>query len=98
MIIGQDLCIMMPHYIIIKISQMGVEDMVSNLGVNLEKSMNERYNNGVTESILELLTDLGDISSSIESIVRKEQNVAILKKWLKLAARSSSFEEFEKNS
>lgn len=47
------------------------------------------------ECILEILEDYGSIHGSLESRVKGELDMNVLKKWLKLAARVSSVEEFE---
>ena len=50
---------------------------------------------GKIEDILELLADLGNIPKQLIQRISKETNSDILNKWLKCAARSSSFAEFE---
>lgn len=54
----------------------------------------ENKNLGRALSILELLEDCGNISDELRQKILNEQNEQILKQWLKLAARSSSLEEF----
>jgi hypothetical protein len=46
------------------------------------------------EDILELLEDVGNISDEAKSLVEKEENLEVLKRWHKLAARVSSIDEF----
>lgn len=45
--------------------------------------------------ILELLEDSGEPPASLKQRLLDETDPAVLKKWLKLAAKSKSFEEFE---
>jgi hypothetical protein len=48
--------------------------------------------------IFELLEDIGDISEEAEGIVEKEKDFEVLRKWLKLAARANSIDEFVNNA
>ena len=48
-----------------------------------------------TESILELLEDYGTVPESLKQKIHEEKDMETLKKWHKLAARTSSIEEFE---
>ena len=51
---------------------------------------------GKIEDILELLADLGNIPKQlIQRIISQESNSDILNKWLKCAAKASTFAEFE---
>jgi DNA-binding ferritin-like protein len=47
------------------------------------------------EDVLELLDDIGTISEDIKALVQKEEDLDKLKKWLKLAARAQSIEDFK---
>ena len=49
---------------------------------------------GKREAILELLEDVGSISDSTKKLVEKEEDLEVLKKWLKIAARVNSIDEF----
>ena len=51
---------------------------------------------GKIEDILELLEDLGPIPEELRKLVAEQQNLDTLKKWLKLAARVESVEEFRR--
>ena len=51
---------------------------------------------GKQNDIIELLDDIGEVSEALKAKIRKEENRDILKKWLKLAAKSETIEEFEK--
>lgn len=46
--------------------------------------------------IMELLKDYGEIPDSLIEKIEKEDSLEVLKKWLKLAARSTGPEEFER--
>ncbi len=58
------------------------------------KGKNEGRNEGKTEDILELLEDYGDIPEELSQKILSEQDMDMLKKWLKLAAKVSGIEEF----
>lgn len=68
-----------------------------------EKHMNfvraEGFEEGVTrgkaESVIELLKDLGEIPESLKEKIMGQKDEQLLGKWIKLAARVSSIEEFE---
>ncbi len=50
---------------------------------------------GKIEDILELLEELGNIPKQLIQRIHQETNSDILNKWLKCAAKASSFAEFE---
>ncbi|MDE5598771.1 MAG: hypothetical protein K2J04_13205, partial [Lachnospiraceae bacterium] len=50
---------------------------------------------GKIEDILELLADLGNIPKQLMQRISQESNSDILNKWLKCAAKASTFAEFE---
>lgn len=50
---------------------------------------------GKIESILELLEEFGNIPKQLIQRISRETNSEVLNKWLKCAAKSSSFAEFE---
>ena len=49
----------------------------------------------MVQAILNLLEDYGDIPERVKNRLQETNDKAILKKWLKLAAKSNSIEEFE---
>ena len=49
------------------------------------------------EDILELLEELGHVPQRIAELIRKEDNLGVLSKWLKSAAKAGSIAEFEAN-
>jgi hypothetical protein len=50
--------------------------------------------NAKREDILELLEDVGIISSDLKKLVENEEDVEVLKRWLKIAARVNTIDEF----
>ena len=52
---------------------------------------------GKIEAILELLEELGNIPKQLIQRVSRESDSDILNKWLKCAAKASTFAEFEAN-
>lgn len=49
---------------------------------------------GKAESVLELLRELGDVPEELQARIMAQQDFDILNKWLKLAARADSVEDF----
>ena len=58
-----------------------------------EMLMDERRE-GKAESIIELLEDLGVLSEDLRNRIMEETDLSVLKKWLKLAAKAESLEQF----
>ena len=54
----------------------------------------EGKNAGIAESILDILSDLGDISSSLREQVTAQKDEAVLRTWLKLVAKAESIQDF----
>jgi predicted transposase YdaD len=52
---------------------------------------------GKIDSLLEILEELGPVPSSLEEKIRKQTDLEILKKWLKMAVKTNSIEEFIQN-
>ncbi|MCF2669435.1 hypothetical protein [Faecalicatena contorta] len=48
----------------------------------------------VLEMLLELMNDLGEIPDELRNRITSEKDLETLKKWLRLAARSESLDEF----
>ncbi len=69
--------------------------------MTFEELLNQREEHGkaegITESILIILEDKGDISDEIRSSILKESDEELLLKWLKLAVRTTSIDEFLQN-
>ena len=47
------------------------------------------------EAVIELLEDLGELSDSLKTCILEQNDLELLKKWHKAAARAESIEEFE---
>lgn len=47
------------------------------------------------ETILDFLSDLGDISKDLHKVIINQQDFNVLKHWVKLAAKANSIEEFQ---
>lgn len=47
-------------------------------------------------SVLELLEEMGKVPKELENRIMEQHNPETLSKWLKLAARAETIEEFEK--
>ncbi len=50
---------------------------------------------GRAESVLELLREVDDVPESLQKIIEEQTDIAVLKSWLKLAAKVETLEEFE---
>jgi predicted fused transcriptional regulator/phosphomethylpyrimidine kinase len=53
---------------------------------------------GIVLSILDLLYDLGEVPEDMEVTVMGEDDLELLRKWLKIAAKANSIEEFTERS
>ena len=70
------------------VRQEGYED-------GLSEGLAQGITQGITQSIVELLEDLGTISESVKETIETQEDIEMLRKWHKLAARSKTLEEFE---
>ena len=59
-----------------------------------EEGREEGISAGKAEDILELLKDIDTVSDEIREKIYNEKDVSVLNRWLKLAARAKSIEEF----
>lgn len=62
---------------------------------NMLKAFEDMKAEGKMESILELLEELGQVPQRIVDLIRAEEDLDVLRKWLKTAAKAKSIEEFE---
>lgn len=53
---------------------------------------------GIERSIIELLSELGPVPDALHDRIHLQKDVNILTAWLKLAARSKSISDFQKNT
>ena len=73
-----------------------VEERVeAELQARVAIELNARECRGKSENILELLEDYGEIPRELRMKIAAEQDFNILKKWIRLAARATSIEEFQ---
>ena len=61
-----------------------------------EEGTKEGIEQGNRQSLLILLSELGEIPENIRNRVLQEKNADILHKWMKEAARAENLEEFAK--
>lgn len=61
----------------------------------LEAKKAEGITQGKAEGILELLSDLGQVSEDLKAKIMGQKNIDILNQWLKYAARSETIHDFE---
>ena len=52
---------------------------------------------GKAESVLELLQEIGSVSEQLQERIINEKDMSTLLKWLRLAAKSESIQQFERN-
>lgn len=77
-------------------------DQKAHMKLVRQEGYDEGYDNGKCkgivvgkkEDILELLADLGDIPIELQERISSQTDLQQLKKWLKLAAKVESLEEF----
>ena len=60
----------------------------------LKEERDEGRIEGRIESILELLEDLGEIPEALREKVEEQEDLDIIKSWVKLAAKVESIEQF----
>lgn len=60
----------------------------------IKEGKTEGKTEGKAENILELLEDCGSIPKELQKQIMEEKDLDILKKWLKLAAKAETVEEF----
>lgn len=63
--------------------------------LGLEQGLEQGLERGLAESVLELLGELGEVSERLQNVILSQRNRDVLKKWLKLAAKSATIEAFE---
>ncbi len=69
----------------------GYEDGLSE---GLERGISQGISQGIMQSILELLEDLGEVPYEIRDKIKGQDDMEVLSKWLKLAAKSDSLDSF----
>ncbi len=64
--------------------------------VQREEAKEEGIRLGTVNNILEFLENLGEIPETLKSKIMQEEKPDVLRRWLKLAAKAETVEEFEK--
>ena len=62
-----------------------------------DKGREEGRTIGKAESILDILQELGEVPEGLKDCILAQQDITVLKDWLKAAIKASSIEEFEKS-
>ena len=62
---------------------------------SFERLLNKEKAEGRAEDIIELLEDVGEPSETLKKYIMEQTDLELLRKWLKIAAKVSSIEEFE---
>ena len=57
--------------------------------------LNREKAEGKAEDILELLEDIGEPSETLRNYIMKQNDLVVLRRWLKMAAKADSIKEFE---
>ena len=60
-----------------------------------ERLLNKEKTEGKAESVIELLEDLGELPDSLKTCIMEQTDTKLLRKWLKVAAKATSIDEFE---
>ena len=76
-----------------EVQQMILSEFDEEFHINWEKRIS--YMQGRSDSILELLSELGNIPEALRLHITKEEDVDLLKAWTKAAAQASSIQEFQ---
>lgn len=61
----------------------------------LENGISQGIVQGITQSILAVLEELGEVSDELRALILQQTDEEVLRKWLRIAARSETVEEFE---
>ncbi|MCM1536859.1 MAG: hypothetical protein NC254_00510, partial [bacterium] len=59
-----------------------------------EQGLAEGKTAGIAESIFKLLSDMGEVQCSVQTMIRAQKDETILLTWLGFAAKAQSIEEF----
>ena len=71
-------------------------DYDMDIKVQREEAKEEGIRLGTVNNIMEFLEDLGEIPETLKSKIMQEEKPDVLRRWLKLAAKAETVEEFEK--
>ena len=72
------------------------EEQYMSLALNalLMDERDEGKAEGIAETVLEFLNALGTVTERQRSAIRSEKDLSVLKRWLRLAARADSLEQY----
>ena len=70
------------------------EELLRGRKEGIREGIKEGKIEGKIEAILELLSELGDVSFQVRNRIKHENDMDLLKKWLKLAAKAADMQEF----
>ena len=71
-------------------------DYDMDIKVQREEAKEEGVRLGTVNNIMDFLEDLGEIPETLKSKIMQEEKPDVLRRWLKLAAKAETIEEFEK--
>ena len=77
--------------LITQIKEGDEKDMCS----SFERLLNKEKTEGKAEAVIELLEDLGELPDSLKTCIMEQTDTELLRKWLKVAAKATSIDEFE---
>ena len=72
-------------------------DYDMDIKVQREEAKEEGIRLGTVNNIMEFLEDLGEIPETLKSKIMQEEKPDVLRRWLKLAAKAETIEQFEKS-
>ena len=72
-----------------------IADRIRNEG--REEGRKEGRLAGMVDAILELLEEFGQVPQTLAELINSEDNMSVLSRWLKAAAKATSLAEFEAN-
>lgn len=77
-------------------AQQRVKEVTEAAREQVRISSEESTRKTMQDTIIDLLGELGDVSTEVEAKIRSQEDLTVLKKWLKLSARVEDIEAFEK--
>ena len=60
-----------------------------------QEGYEDGLSDGITQSIIEFLEELGDVTGELRAIILEQKDIGTLRYWLRIAAKSDSVEAFE---
>ena len=65
------------------------------LDTNARRILNQGRAEGIADMTISLLEDIGEVPEALSKIIYEQNDINILEKWHKTAAKAQSIEEFE---